>query len=233
METITIHYLFTLPNGKQEVMEILLDAETLDLMNKIPESLPEWTMLDYHQCSNCLLALDTHKNCPIAVHFVKLLEIFESLLSFDTIHVDIFTAQRVTTMDTSAQKGASSLMGLIMATSGCPHMAFFKPMARFHLPLSSAEETVYRAASMYLLAQYFRKKEGLKIDLELNGLKELYRNIHIINKSMSGRLRDRYKKDVGPNSLTILDSFAQTLTMVIEEQLDELRYLFRPYLLEP
>ena len=37
-----------------------------------------------------------------------------------------------------------------MALSGCPVLEQLKPMARFHLPFASVEETIYRAASMYL-----------------------------------------------------------------------------------
>ena len=49
-----------------------------------------------------------------------------------------------------------SLIGLIMALSGCPHMEFFKPLARFHLPWASLEETTLRSASIYLLMQFFK-----------------------------------------------------------------------------
>jgi hypothetical protein len=232
MDTINIRYLFKLPADKQEVIDIHLHPETLDLMNEVPEKLPHWTKLDFHQCPNCLLTLEMRQNCPIAAHFVKLLNIFESLLSYDTIHVDIITPQRVVTKETSAQKGVSSLMGLIMATSGCPHMDFFKPMARFHLPLASAEETIYRATSMYLLAQYFLRKEGQEADLDLEGLKKIYVNIQIVNDTMAERLRAICNKDVALNSLTILDIFAQTLPFVIEESLEEVRYLFTPYLFQ-
>ena len=124
METINIRYLFKLPDNQQEVIDIHLHPETLDLMNAIPEKLPDWTKLDFHQCPNCPLTPETRQHCPIAVHFVKLLGIFESLLSYDTIHVDIITPQRVITKETSAQKGVSSLMGLLMATSGCPPYGF-------------------------------------------------------------------------------------------------------------
>jgi hypothetical protein len=37
---------------------------------------------------------------------------------------------------------------------------------------------------------------------------------------------------VALNSLTILDIFAQTLPFVIEESLEEVRYLFTPYLFQ-
>lgn len=86
METINIRYLFKLPDNRQEIIDIHLHPETLDLMNAIPEKLPHWTKLDFHQCPNCLLTLETRQNCPIAAHFVTLLSIFESLLSYETIH---------------------------------------------------------------------------------------------------------------------------------------------------
>ena len=43
-------------------------------------------------------------------------------------------------------------------------------MARFHLPLASSAETIYRSVSMYFMAQYFLAKEGKEPDLELEGI---------------------------------------------------------------
>jgi hypothetical protein len=229
MKTINIRYLFRLPDNREEVIDVHLDPQSLDLLNDVPANMPYWTTLDFHQCPNCLLTVKSNPQCPVAVHFVKLLGIFQNLLSYDVIHVDITTPQRVTSRETTAQKGVSSLMGLIMATSGCPHMDFFKPMARFHLPLANAEETIYRATSMYLLAQYFLRREGKEADMELEGLKKIYSNIQIINESMAERLRAISEKDVALNSLIILDVFGQTLTFVIEDSLEEVRYLFEPY----
>jgi hypothetical protein len=219
-------------DGKEEVIDLRLHEKTLDLLNDIPENLPPWTKINFHQCPHCLLNIQEHAHCPIAVHMVKIIELLKSLLSYEEIHVDIITPQRRVSRDTSAQKAVSSLMGLIMATSGCPHMEFFKPMARFHLPLASIEETIYRATSMYLLAQYFLQKEGKKADMELEGLKNIYRNIKIINESMAGRLRAISDKDVALNSLVILDIFAQTLPFAIEESLEDVRYLFSSYFRE-
>lgn len=229
MKMVDIRYHFRLPDNRQEIIDLHFDSYSLDLLNDIPESLPPWTKLDFCMCPNCPLSVRDHPECPVAVHLVKLLEIFENLLSYDTICVDVITSQRVVSKNTSAQKGVSSVMGLIMATGGCPHMDFFKPMARFHLPLANAEETVYRATSMYLLAQYFLSKEGREADMELKGLKNIYSNIMLINEAMSRRLRAISDKDVALNSLVILDAFAQTLPFVIEESLEELRHLFMPY----
>jgi len=229
METINIRYLFRLPDKRQEIIDLHLDARTLDLMNAFPEGLPSWTDLDFHQCPNCPLKVEENPYCPVAVHFVKLLETFESLLSHDTVQVDIITSQRVVSKETSAQKGVSSLMGLIMATSGCPHTAFLKPMARFHLPFADSQETVYRATSMYLLAQYFLRKEGKEADMEMNVLKKIYSNVQIVNEAMASRLRAITEEDVALNALVILDVFAQAVPFVVEGSLEEIRYLFEPY----
>lgn len=219
-------------DGKEDIIDLRLHDKTLELMNDIPEDPPAWTRINFHQCPHCPLDIRKYPYCPIAVHLIKIIELLKSLLSHDEIHVDITTPQRQVSRETSAQKGVSSLMGLIMATSGCPHMEFFKPMARFHLPLVSVDETIYRATSMYLLAQYFLQKEGKKADMELEGLEKIYRNIKIINESMATRLRDISDKDVALNSLVILDIFAQTLPFAIEESLEDVRYLFSSYLKE-
>lgn len=229
METVNIRYVFRFPDERQEVFDLHLDAETLELIHTIPETLPSWTRIGFYQCPNCVLTPETHSYCPVAIHLVKVMAICNDVLSYDSIHVDIFTYERVVYKDTSVQKGISSLMGLIIATSGCPHTGFFKPMARFHLPLASAEETIYRAASMYLLAQYFRHKQGQEADLEMTGLMRIYQDIEVINKSMAQRLLTISDKDSMLNALNILDIFAKSLPFAVEESLQEIRYLFSPY----
>jgi len=230
MEVINIRYIFRFPDDRQETFDLHLDAQTLDLLGDAPDELPSWTNLPFHQCPNCQLTIQTHPNCPVAVHLVQLISACKNVLSYDVLHVDIISPERVVSRTAPAQKGISSLMGLIMATSGCPHMSFLKPMARFHLPLATAGETVYRATSMYLLAQYFIRKQGKDADLELEGLAKIYHNIELINKAMAERLRAITDKDTAVNALILLDIFAKTLPFAIEESLEEVRHLFTPYL---
>lgn len=121
-------------------------------------------------------------------------------------------------------------MGLVIASSGCPHTAFFKPMARFHLSLSNGEETAYRVTSMYLLSQYFMKKEGKQADFSLQGLTQLYENVQQVNCAIAERLRAASEADSVLNAIVILDTYAQTVPYMIEDSLDNIRYLFFPYL---
>jgi hypothetical protein len=229
MPMLNIRYNFRFSESHQEIIDLEFDPKSLNLKATVPKSLPHWTRLDFNKCPNCTLDQENNPNCPISVHLVRLMEIFDSFKSYDPIDVDITTSQRNISKNTSMQKGLSSLLGLIMATSGCPHMHFFKPMARFHLPFADAEETIYRATSMYLLAQYFLRKEGRQADLELHGLKKIYEDIQVINSAMAKRLFAVSDNDVIVNAIIILDSFAQMLFLVVEDSLEDVRHLFKPY----
>lgn len=230
MATIAIQYCFQLSDERQEIFNLELDVESLELVGHIPENLPDWTKLDFHQCANCTLDIDTHPYCPVASHLADVVRRFEEILSYDGVHVDVSTEDRRISQDTTAQLGIASLMGLMMAASGCPHMAFFKPMARFHLPMSSDEETIYRAVSIYLLAQYFVKQKDRQSDFQLEGLKDIYENIQLINSYVAERLRAATKSDSSLNGLITLDMFAKSILFAIKESLKDIRYLFSPYL---
>ena len=230
MKEIRISYIFSMPSGPSQVFNLRLDAEELHLLEPQGEGTPAWTELGFHQCSNCPLKAETHPQCPAAQGLADLVTRSEGLVSYDEVEVQVRTDERIISQKTTAQKGISALMGLIMATSGCPHASFFKPMARFHLPLASEEETIYRVTSMYLLAQYFRKLEGKESDLELDGLTRIYEEMQEVNTSMASRLRAATETDSSVNAIVLLDIYAKTLPLVIEESLEEIRYLFSSYL---
>ena len=230
METLSFDYRFFFADGRRERFEVRLDANTLESIGETREIPPEWTRLGFEQCPNCPLAAQTHPHCPLAVHLVKVVSRFEGVRSYEELRVEAVTPERTVSKQTTAQRGVSSLMGLIMATSGCPHTAFFRPMARFHLSLASDEETLYRAASMYLLAQYFRRETGGNADLEFVGLTRIYGNLQVLNAAMAKRLRAASREDAAVNAVVILDFFAKTWSYSIEDQLEEIRPLFAPYL---
>lgn len=229
MKDFTVYYNFRLPDGSEEGFHLRLDPESLELRGGTPSVPPEWTKLDFHQCPNCPLKVDEHPECPLALRLVNLVQRFDGLLSHEQVDLEVVTEERTITQKTTAQRGISSLMGLVIAASGCPHTALLRPMARFHLPLASNEETVYRATSMYLLAQHFLKKEGAKADLDLEGLARIYRNIQIINVAVAARLRAATTTDSTVNAIVVLDVYAKTVGMVIDGSLERIRYLFAPY----
>jgi len=230
MENVLIQYRFTLPDGSQEFFDLQIDGQNLELRGNTPEALPSWTNLSFNQCPHCPLVIDTHPHCPFAANLANIAQPFSRLLSYERVHVDVVTEVRSISQDASAEEGIGSLLGLVSATSGCPHTAFFKPMARFHLPFSGPAETIFRVASMYLLGQYFRRKEGLDADLALKGLRKVYDDVQVVNASVAARLRSATEKDSMLNAIVLLDMYAKTLSHAIDESLEEIHYLFAPSL---
>lgn len=230
MGDIEISYRFLLEDGKSETFDLELDHSSLTLVDNIPEELPNWTELGFHQCSRCQFTPEEQPFCPAAANLVELVDGFARVLSHEWISNEVVTAERTYSQQVPAQRGVSSLMGLIMATSGCPLTSFFRPMARFHVPWPSQDETTYRATSMYLLAQYFRKLEGLDADLELDGLSRIYEDVRNVNRSFAERLRAASYEDSAINALVVLDTQALTMPWSIESSLEELRPGFEPYL---
>ncbi len=232
--TVDIHYRLTSEGREPIEVVVRLDPSTLAHQLDPPDAPPEWTRLDVAQCPDCPCHVETTPCCPPALSLADLVQRCAPVLSYVEVEVEVETPARTVTKKTSAQKALSSLFGLIMATSGCPRMRFLRPLARFHLPFSEREETVYRVAGAYLLAQYFRhNRDGTPLDLELHGLRKAYKHIETVNLAMATRLRTVSKGDATINAVVHLDYFAKELHFAIEEHLEELAYLFAADFLEP
>ena len=229
MESIRIEYRFNLDPQTRETITLFFDAESFEPLTEARRGLPRWTELRFHRCPHCPLNADCETHCPVAVSLVDVVERFSTVLSYDEIDLEVVTEERRVLQRTTAQAAISSLIGLLMATSGCPHTSYFKPMARFHLPMASEAETLFRAAGMYLLAQYFYSVAGCGGELDFTGLKEIYDNLHTLNVSVAGRLREASQVDSSLNAVIILDMYAKAVPYVIDETLEEIRSYYNPY----
>ena len=227
---LNIRYHFLLKNGIYLDFNVRLDPSTLNQIDEPIDHPPDWAALAFHQCPNCPLDPSSSPYCPVALNIIKLMEGCSSLVSYEKVYLEVTTPERTVSKETTAQAGISSLLGLIAATSGCPHTGFFKPMARFHLPFASEAETVYRASSMYLLAQYFIRKQGGEADLDMEGLVKIYGNLQIVNTALAARLRAASQQDATVNAVVRLDSFAKIVPYTIADSLDEIRHLFMSFL---
>ena len=220
-------YHFRFPDGRAESLQA--DAPGAEAP---PDGLPSWTELGFHQCANCPLSSADTKRCPMAVRLVPLVDLFRKVRSYDDVTAEVQTDERTVSKRTSVQKVLRSLMGLLSASSDCPHIEFLKPMAHYHLPFSSREETVYRVVSTYLLAQYFLRQQGKPADAGLEGLKGHYRQLQQVNQGMAARLgaiRD-VDGDSSVNALVLLDLFAHSLPDSIDADLEELMPAFQEFL---
>ncbi len=232
MSRITIQSCFQFDDQPEEIFDLQLDPDTLELVEDMPDPPPDWTRLDFQQCKNCPLDVEEHPRCPVALNMVEPVSRFAKIISHRQVRLTVITKERTIVQETTAQEGLSSLMGLIMAASGCPHTAYFRPMARFHLPLASSDETVYRAVTMYLLAQYYLRRAGREPDIDLDGLKTLYESLETVNSDFCERLRAATEQDSALNAVVLLDFFAKTVPFGMEMLLDQMRSMFEPSFLK-
>ncbi len=229
MDIIEITYCFHLEDKKRETFKLRLDAGSLELISDNGAPVPEWAALEYHQCSNCTHNREETPYCLVAKNLASVISRFDAICSHEKIDLEVITDERRIIQNTTAQRAISSLLGLIFATSGCSHTAYMKPMARFHLPLASHEETTFRAAGMFLLAQYFQEKAGQGGKFDMAGLKDIYQALHVINIAISDRIRSALSAEASINAVVILDTRANLIPFSIEEQFDEIRHLFDAY----
>src|SRR6185312_10471469 len=173
-EVITIEYEFKLKDGREKKFSVKLHKPGLQFVSEQTSTVRQWTKLEHHQCPNCPLSPKTHAHCPIAGNLIDIIESFKDSLSIEEADITIRSESREYHKHSTVQYGIGSLMGLYMVTSGCPIMDKLRPMVYTHLPFSSLEETLYRAASMYLLAQYFRAQEGMTPDWKLEDFTKIY-----------------------------------------------------------
>lgn len=229
-EFLVIRYRFEAADGTRAEFVATMDRETMEAREPEGDP-PPWTALDFRQCPHCPLDPQEHPHCPAAVQLPALLEAFDHLPSHAEARVEVSSAERTVSHETSVQQGMGALMGLLMATSGCPVMAFFRPMARFHLPFATPEETTFRAVSTYLLATYLRAREtGEEPSWSLDGLTEIYRDVHVLNKAMAERIRAATSTDSSVNALIVLDMLAVTLPMDVGAHLPGIRETFQAFL---
>ncbi|MBU3914897.1 hypothetical protein KKA14_05120 [bacterium] len=221
-----IDYEFIYEDGSRMAFNIGLDRKTITYQRKESQTKPEWARLENEQCSNCSLRKEEHPYCPICLNIGELVEAFRGMLSTGNCTVICTTEERTFSKETSTQVGLFSIFGIIMATSNCPVIHLFKPMARFHLPFSSIEETMVRTASYYLLRQYFEYKKGKVPDIDLKKLDQYYSNIQIVNQGILARITNLVEKDAEMNAIVILNSLAQMFNLEFDESLDSLEYLF-------
>jgi len=233
MEEIHFRYRFKRSDGTEKDFDLVLDQETLRLVPHQKGSVPPWTELTHQQCPNCPLETTQHKYCPVAFNLSEVIDFFQQSISYEEVEVTIETKERSYFKKTPLQKGISSLLGIYMVTSGCPVLDKLKPLARFHLPFASLEETQYRVLSMYLLAQYFLKKRGKEPDWDLKELPKIYDEIRIVNKAFCERLKSLKGEDAVPNAVIILNNFAEAISFAVsKDALRRMEKIFSAYLEE-
>lgn len=229
--SLTIQYCFRFAERPEQVFRVELQKPDLHLVGVPARPWPDWTRLENCQCKGCPLQPDKSPHCPAAVGLVDLVDVFKDSLSTEIAEITVTVEAREYRRRSPVQYGVSSLMGLLMATSGCPLFEKLRPMVHTHLPFATIEETMYRTVSMYLLAQYFRYQQGKTPDWDLERLVSLFEEVGQANQSFSRRLVSINPKDASLNALANLDCFALVTSFSItRDNLKELEPLFHAHL---
>jgi hypothetical protein len=229
-----IKYRFAVEDGTQSSFLLRLDPKDLSLLPTSQDPPPDWARLGNEKCSHCPLSEDRHPYCPIACNLAGIIHEFARKISFTEADISIETNERQYSRRAPLQQGISSLIGIVMVTSGCPHMDKLRPMVYTHLPFATSRETTYRAISMYLLAQYFRRKEGLAPDWDMKGLVDIYSAVRQVNIDFLQRLKTMRIEDANLNAIVKLDCFAITASSsIVDDTLQGVRAIFQAYLGRP
>ncbi|MBF0094062.1 MAG: hypothetical protein HQL34_05905 [Alphaproteobacteria bacterium] len=225
-DAIGITYTFRFAGDQSAHVPLSFDRATFELRPSGTGGTLAWTALEFCRCAHCPLTAARSPRCPFARAIAEIIPHFETFYSYEETIVEVATAQRTIVARCPLQNGMAALIGLIGATCGCPLLAFLRPMARFHLPFASEEETMYRAVATDLLRQYLSSGPDRDGPATLDGLRRRYEAAAEVNMGMAARIRTGSGKDAAINGLIILDTFAQAAPYVIDGKLEELRYVF-------
>jgi hypothetical protein len=217
-----VEYTFTFADGTVH----RFDAAAKAAPATDPEP-PPWARLGFYRCANCPLDQATHPYCPPAADIARFTESFRELPSHERVHVRVRREGREYEIHCDLQTGLGSLMGLVMASSECPHVGQLSALTRLHLPFANLEETVFRTVGLYLLKQYFVARDGGTPDFDLQDLARYYDELQVVNRYFKKRIEAASERDANINAVTMLFSLSALVAMSLHSGLDQLReFLF-------
>jgi len=225
--TVDYVYEFVFQDGTSKKVSVSLEYETLNVINKPRDRYPGWTALEYCKCPNCPLEEDEHPQCPVAKTLVHVIDALKDVPSDDNVTVRVRSKARTYQCETTTKRGMSGILGLAMASSGCPILGRLKPMVETHLPFATPDETTYRILGMYLMAQYFAYRRGERADWELEELLDFFEEVQTVNVSFCNRLSAIDSEGSAVDAVAILEDMANFTGFLIQsDELGRLESIF-------
>lgn len=220
-------YTFLLPDRRCITFSVIVDQVSHQIAT-CPIIAPAWARLQFHQCAPCTLKVEEHPYCPVALSISDLVTTFKDTASHVSCTVFCVSPERTVIKETKIQEGLTSILGLLIAISGCPIMEFFKPLARFHLPFATVDESIFRIVAMYMLRKYYQNEGTTKDHFSLRDIKDHYALVQQVNKGIFDRIHSVTQFDADKNAIITLNSLGQILEMEIDSNLESLAHLFKP-----
>ncbi|MEX2475184.1 hypothetical protein [Marinobacter sp.] len=211
-----VNYNFKFQDGRQ--VEFRVNEQPVEAVSP----LPAWTRLEHCQCANCPLKPADSPHCPAAIGILPVVNEFQAEDAYQKVEVSVTDERRSYSKSTALEEALRSLLGLKMATSGCPVLGELKPMAVHHLPFASTDEFIMRSVSHYLLQQYFAKRNHREPDWDLNGLVERNQRLQLVNQALWQRIHSVCEGDSNLKALLNFFSMASSVSFSLESQLRKL-----------
>jgi len=218
-----IVYRLRLQDGQEFSFPIDLEAGAEAALPEGGDPPPHWVRLETQQCKPCPLRPAQHPYCPAALAVRGIAESFGNHLSIARVDVWVDTPQRSYYKNTDLQSALRSIFGLSMSLSGCPVLSRLKPLAYFHLPFATLEETIFRMVGAYLVKQYLIARRGeAEPDWQLQGVERLYKEVETVNIAFLKRVRIASQEDANINAVQAYCSIATLVGMSTNDILEEL-----------
>ncbi|MGC8120505.1 DUF6901 family protein [Marinobacter sp. VGCF2001] len=214
-----INYNFNFQDGRNIEFKVTGEASPAPA----GQSLPAWVRLEHCQCSNCPLNAGDTPYCPAATEILPVVEAFQADDAYQKVEVLVTDERRSYLKQTTLEESLRSLLGLKMATSGCPVLSELKPMALHHLPFANSDEFVMRSVGYYLLQQLFAKRNQQEADWELKGLVERNQRLQLVNQALWQRIHAVCRGDSNLKALLNFFSMASSVSVSLESQLRKLQ----------
>jgi hypothetical protein len=220
-----ISYEFTLGPGAIWRYDLDFDDQNRLVPPLRPGPPRPWTNLEFAQCPHCPLHPADSPQCPVARNIDHIVEDSKETVSHTRASVRVVTPERTYSKDCATQEGLRSLFGLIMACSGCPHLDWLRPLARFHLPFADQDETLFRVLSLQFV-ESFLGASTLNLTECTAVINQRYGEVEKVNHAFIQRIRSYCRADADKNALAALDLFAQFFALHRDDDFDELRKVF-------
>lgn len=213
-----IDYRITKPDNTCIHIPVQLDERGLritDTAGGEPAEVAEYAGEDCISCERY------YGHCKAERAIADVTATFDDLQSTDLVNTAVEIEGRTLHLESPAPRALASLMGLLMASSGCPRLLPFRAMAVFHQPFATPEENVVRAAGFWLIRSW---TQGIQLDGDaFASLQHAWSNLEEVNQHVSAKVLANTKNDAASNGIAYLDVLAKIGTFGLDSALDMLR----------
>jgi len=226
-EFYTISYKFSFKNGDVKNISINIDSKQLTMIREETDLAPEWARLDYKQCDCCLLTIDQHPYCPIALNIEIIIDDFKDMKSTEECSVICTTPYNQIHTDAYVSDALLNLIGLAILASDCPFFRLYKHQVKFPTPFDSLESFAIGMISVGLLGEYLYQQANQiykPFDME-EGQKLASVGNEVFTKVLS-RIQNLTQNDAYKNAFVSLSAMADMLSFELEDNLESFLGLF-------